>query len=103
MTVSNEKDSQVVSDVKSDGEQMEYATYDGPEMPASLKALSPEEYRKVGIKATFKIDIIVMPILMMMYILNYLDRQNIAAAKLAGIEEDLGLTDVQYQVSSPKP
>jgi MFS family permease len=32
-----------------------------------------------------------------MYVLNYLDRQNIAAAKLANIEEDLGLTDVQYQ------
>lgn len=33
------------------------------------------------------------------YILNYLDRQNIASARLAGIEEDLGLTDVDYQTS----
>jgi hypothetical protein len=32
-----------------------------------------------------------------LYILNYLDRQNIAAAKLAGIEKDLGLSLTQYQ------
>ena len=31
------------------------------------------------------------------YILNYLDRQNIASARLADIEEDLNITDVQYQ------
>jgi len=30
------------------------------------------------------------------YILNYLDRQNIAAAKLAGIMEDLNLSITQY-------
>jgi len=30
------------------------------------------------------------------YILNYLDRQNIAAAKLAGIMEDLGLSITEY-------
>ena len=74
MTV-NEKTSQVVTNTKVDGEQMEYANYDGPEMPASLKALSPEEFAKVGRKATFKMDIIVMPVLVTMYILNYLDRQ----------------------------
>lgn len=31
------------------------------------------------------------------YILNFLDRQNIASAKLANIEEDLNLSPVQYQ------
>jgi len=29
-----------------------------------------------------------------MYIMNYLDRQNIAAAKLADIDKDLRLSDV---------
>lgn len=33
----------------------------------------------------------------MQYVLNYLDRQNIASARLAGIEEDLSLSTVQYQ------
>ncbi|KAF8896934.1 putative pantothenate transporter [Mucidula mucida] len=66
-------------------------------MPASLASLTPEEYATVGRKATLKIDILIMPAMIIMYILNYLDRQNIAAAKLANLEEDLNLTDVQYQ------
>ncbi|KAM0542986.1 hypothetical protein ACHAPJ_012543 [Fusarium lateritium] len=44
-------------------------------------------------------DLIIMPILVIMYILNYLDRQNIASAKLANIEEDLSLSPVEYQTS----
>lgn len=36
----------------------------------------------------------------LMYIMNYLDRNNIAAARLAGLEEELKLTSVQYSVSS---
>lgn len=31
------------------------------------------------------------------YILNYLDRNNIAAARLAGLEQDLQLVGSQYQ------
>jgi len=34
-----------------------------------------------------------------MYILNYLDRNNIAAARLAGLEKDLKLHGSQYQTS----
>jgi hypothetical protein len=57
-----EKETQIVNDAtKPNGEQMEYASYDAPEMPASLRALTPEERTKLGRKATFKIDIIVMP------------------------------------------
>ena len=66
-------------------------------MPASLASLSPGEYAQLGRKATFKLDVQVMPCLVIMYIMNYLDRQNIAAAKLAGITKDLGLSAVQYQ------
>ncbi|KAJ3575518.1 hypothetical protein NPX13_g4006 [Xylaria arbuscula] len=69
----------------------------GLTMPASLAALSEDEYKKLGKKATLKMDCVIMPILVIMYILNYLDRQNLASARLAGIEEDLGISDVQYQ------
>ncbi|KAF7376398.1 putative pantothenate transporter [Mycena sanguinolenta] len=65
--------------------------------PASLAALSPDDLAKIGHKATRKIDILIMPALIIMYILNYLDRQNITAAKLAAIATDLNLTTVQYQ------
>ena len=66
-------------------------------MPVILRALSAEEYAKIGRSAVFKMDIIILPCLMIMYILNYLDRNNIASAKLANIEEELGLTPTEYQ------
>ncbi|KAE8150843.1 major facilitator superfamily domain-containing protein [Aspergillus avenaceus] len=68
-------------------------------MPASLAILSEAEYSKLGRKAILKLDCRVMPCMVLMYIMNYLDRQNIASAKLAGIEEDLQMNDVQYQTS----
>ncbi|KAE8332630.1 major facilitator superfamily domain-containing protein [Aspergillus sergii] len=68
-----------------------------PRMPASLSALSGSEYTTLGRKAILKLDSRVMPCMVIMYIMNYLDRQNIASAKLAGIEEDLSMNDVQYQ------
>lgn len=66
-------------------------------MPGILRQLTPKEYKKVGDKATLKMDIIIVPCLMLMYILNYLDRNNIASAKLANITEDLDLTPTEYQ------
>jgi hypothetical protein len=66
-------------------------------LPETLVELSDEEFDKVGRSATWKMDIQILPVLVIMYILNFLDRQNIASAKLANIEEDLGLSDVQYQ------
>ncbi|KAJ4359378.1 hypothetical protein N0V95_002208 [Ascochyta clinopodiicola] len=67
------------------------------DLPICLQALSSEEYIKVGRKATMKMDLILLPCLMAMYILNYLDRNNIASAKLANIMEDLDLSETEYQ------
>lgn len=69
-------------------------------MPESLAALDEEEYVKLGKRAVLKMDLIIMPTLTIMYILNYLDRQNIASAKLADIDDDLNLSAVQYQTVS---
>ncbi|KAL1983241.1 hypothetical protein VTN96DRAFT_339 [Rasamsonia emersonii] len=65
--------------------------------PPALAALSEAEYACLARRATLKLDLIIMPCVVIMYILNYLDRQNIASAKLASIQQDLRLTDVQYQ------
>ncbi|KAF4435204.1 nicotinamide mononucleotide permease [Fusarium austroafricanum] len=71
----------------------------GISMPMRLAELSDDEYNALGRRATLKMDLVIMPILVTMYILNYLDRQNIASAKLANIEEDLHLSDVDYQTA----
>lgn len=68
-------------------------------MPEELAVLSDEERAKLGRRSTMKLDAVIMPILVVMYILNYLDRQNIASARLANIEEDLNINDVEYQTS----
>ncbi|KAH6669796.1 phthalate transporter [Halenospora varia] len=43
-----------------------------------------------------KIDLRLMPILWVMYILNYVDRTNIGNAKIAGMSKDLDLNDSRY-------
>ncbi|KAG5657996.1 hypothetical protein KAF25_006947 [Fusarium avenaceum] len=72
---------------------------DGLPMPIQLAALPDAEYKALGRRATLKMDLVIMPILVTMYILNYLDRQNIASAKLANIEQDLDLSPVEYQTA----
>ncbi|KAF9690875.1 hypothetical protein EKO04_010933 [Ascochyta lentis] len=67
------------------------------DMPLCLQDLSPEEYTRIGRAATMKIDLVLLPCLMIMYILNYLDRNNIASAKLANIMQDLDLSETEFQ------
>ncbi|OQV11025.1 hypothetical protein CLAIMM_14931 [Cladophialophora immunda] len=66
-------------------------------MPQILQGMTKKELEKLYKRATLKMDLVIMPMLMLMFILNYLDRMNIAAAKLAGIMEDLEMSSVQYQ------
>lgn len=82
-------------------------------VPVLLDGFSEDELKKIGRRATWKLDLIIMPAMTMFvfaqsletgtiadryrnYILNYLDRQNIAAARLAGIMEDLNLSITEY-------
>ncbi|KAG1742533.1 major facilitator superfamily domain-containing protein [Suillus lakei] len=44
-----------------------------------------------------KLDRRLMPTAVVIYILNYIDRVAVTAAKLQGLDQDLGLTTVQYE------
>ncbi|KAK7539202.1 pantothenate transporter liz1 [Phyllosticta citricarpa] len=66
------------------------------EAPALVRSMSPEQRAVLEKKLVRRIDRRLMPMLILMYILNYIDRNNIAAARLAGLEEDLGLHGHQY-------
>lgn len=46
-----------------------------------------------------KLDMWIVPPVMLLYLLSFLDRVNIGNARLYGLEEDLGLTGDQYQVA----
>ncbi|KAJ4302725.1 hypothetical protein N0V90_001615 [Kalmusia sp. IMI 367209] len=67
--------------------------------PESLRHLSSEELKQGERRLVRRIDCRLMATLIIIYIMNYLDRNAIAAAKISGIEDDLGLTDSQFQTS----
>ncbi|KAG7451127.1 MFS general substrate transporter [Guyanagaster necrorhizus] len=45
-----------------------------------------------------KLDMRVLPTVFLIYIMNYIDRNGITTARLKGLEQDLGLTDLQYSI-----
>jgi hypothetical protein len=66
--------------------------------------MDPEERSRLEIQLRRKIDYRLLPMVILMYIMNYLDRNNIASARIAGpggkgIQDELGLTSSQYQTS----
>ncbi|KAF3926904.1 hypothetical protein ABW20_dc0105458 [Dactylellina cionopaga] len=65
------------------------------EKPPLLENLSDEEIEALEIKLKRKIDIRLLPTIIVVYIMNYLDRNNIPAAEVAGMSEELGLTSTQ--------
>ncbi|GAM38009.1 hypothetical protein TCE0_033r08409 [Talaromyces pinophilus] len=62
------------------------------EKPESIRNLSPEELQELETKMVRKIDMVIMPIMGILYILNYVDRSALAAAKVYGIMDDLHMT-----------
>ena len=71
------------------------------EPPELIKNLSTEERQHLETALVRKIDFRLLPMIIIMYIMNYLDRNNIAAARLAGLQDPpseggLNLTSTQY-------
>lgn len=69
------------------------------EAPPLVKSMTPEQRIHAEKALVRKVDARLLPAVIIMYILNYLDRNNIASARLAGLEEELNLTSTQYQTS----
>ena len=69
------------------------------EAPLFIRGLEPQERERRENALRRKIDLRLLPTIVLMYILNYLDRNNIAVARLAGLERDLQLTSGKYIVS----
>ena len=71
--------------------------------PELVRNMSPELRGKLENSLRRKIDLRLLPMIVLMYILNYLDRNNIAAARLAGLEKDLKMHGNQFQVRHHSP
>lgn len=73
------------------------------EPPELVKAMSHDDRIKYEKDLVRKIDLRLLPAVVIMYIMNYLDRNNIAAARIAGpdgngLQDELALTDTQWQL-----
>ena len=66
--------------------------------PPLVAAMSQERRLEAEKKLRAKIDTRLLPMIILMYIMNYLDRNNIAAVRLAGLQDELDLSSTQYQV-----
>lgn len=77
-------------------EEGEVSEFQYSSLPESLVHLSEGEIRQMNKKLVRKIDSTILPIIAILYILNYIDRQNLSAAKLHGITEDLNMTTQQF-------
>jgi len=83
--------------------QNELANADRPitrlEAPPLIREMTHEHRQHLEKLLVRKIDFRLLPAVILMYIMNYLDRNNIASARLAGLQTELKLTSTQYQTS----
>ncbi|KAH8880528.1 MFS general substrate transporter [Thozetella sp. PMI_491] len=64
--------------------------------PEELADLSNEELKALERGLTRRLDLTLMPVVFLLFLLNILDRNNIASAKIVGLPKTLGLTNDQY-------
>ncbi|KAJ5542683.1 Major facilitator superfamily domain general substrate transporter, partial [Penicillium sp. DV-2018c] len=69
---------------------------DMPDAVSAGPTLLEEQTEKTLIR---KIDLHILPLVVLLYLFSFLDRVNIGNARLYGLEEDLGLVGNQYQVA----
>jgi sugar phosphate permease len=90
-----------IAHVENPSSGLEATTFKRP--PDLVKAMSPEDRIKFEKHLVRKIDLRLLPAVVIMYIMNYLDRNNIAAARIAGpdgkgLQDELAMTDTQWQL-----
>lgn len=82
-----------------DIEQIEATAESRNNVPEILRKYTLDELVALEKKLVRKIDFRALPILIILFLLNILDRNAIANARLGGLEASLGIDDVQYQTA----
>ncbi|KAJ6151243.1 hypothetical protein N7470_007837 [Penicillium chermesinum] len=70
----------------------------GPDLSDEVKS-SSSDVSQMERKVIRKMDMHILPFVVLLYLFSFLDRVNIGNARLYGLEEDLGLVGTQYQVA----
>lgn len=58
---------------------------------------TPQLDRRLERKTALKLDLLLVPLMCGLYLLAFMDRANIGNARVAGLQEDLDMSDHQYQ------
>lgn len=66
------------------------------EAARQLAAMTPEEYAAFEKKTLWKMDLNIIPWITLLYLISFLDRVNVGAARLVGLMEDLKLTSLMF-------
>ncbi|KAJ5887029.1 uncharacterized protein N7473_009703 [Penicillium subrubescens] len=61
---------------------------------------SPEWHQKITRTLLRKVDFHLLPFLVLMYLLNFLDRNNLSQARLGSLEKDLGMKGTDYNLAT---
>jgi len=69
------------------------------ELPEILRQYTESELKVMEKSIVRRLDIRTLPILVILFIVNILDRNTIANARLGGLEAELGMSDTQYQTA----
>ena len=67
------------------------------ESMATQLEVSQDAIQKLERRLVRRIDLLVLPLLALSIMMGYLDRGNIGNARVLGMQEQLGLTDQQFQ------
>ncbi|OJD40717.1 fad-binding domain-containing protein [Diplodia corticola] len=65
-------------------------------LPECLAHLNSDELRQLEKSLVRRLDCTLLPVVLLLFLLNIIDRNNIASAKIVGITETLNLTNNQY-------
>ncbi|CRG83538.1 hypothetical protein PISL3812_00890 [Talaromyces islandicus] len=84
-------------DIKKDNATLEYAPL---EDPFRFSERPTEWHQEFNQKLLRKIDLRMLPLLSYMFLMNYLDRSNLAQAELGGLNEALGLHGTQFNTAT---
>jgi hypothetical protein len=91
-----------VTDMKSvDGEKPTNTQIESPETVGTFADEAVGEKDKtLDRKTLLNLDLLLVPMMCAIYLLAFLDRANIGNARVAGLQSDLRITDIQYQIGN---
>ncbi|KAI9736697.1 MAG: hypothetical protein M1834_000901 [Cirrosporium novae-zelandiae] len=78
------------------------AQQEGEESPlyALFQTKTPEWHSQETNRLLRKVDLHLLPLLILMYLLNFLDRSNLAQARLGSLEEDLNMQGTDFNLAT---